>query len=210
MKKTASFDVDCQKTFTPLCPDELPVPDGDKIVAELNRQAALCDFRLGSKDAHSAKAHWLADKDNPPLSDMAGAHADRRWPEHAIVGTEGFELLDGLPHPAEYDYFVWKGVELDMHPYGACYHDLNETRSSGVIEFLRCHGVERVVVGGLALDYCVLATVKQLLKAGFQVVVNLAATRGLEEASSQKALIEIRDLGGILAQDLADYKEHLM
>ena len=27
IRKTASFDVDAQKSFTPLCPDELPVPD---------------------------------------------------------------------------------------------------------------------------------------------------------------------------------------
>lgn len=31
--KIASFDVDAQKGFTPLCPDELPVPGGDAIGA---------------------------------------------------------------------------------------------------------------------------------------------------------------------------------
>ena len=31
-KFVASFDIDAQKTFTPLCPDELPVTEGDKIV----------------------------------------------------------------------------------------------------------------------------------------------------------------------------------
>ena len=30
--KIASFDVDAQKGFTPLCPNELPVPEGDTIV----------------------------------------------------------------------------------------------------------------------------------------------------------------------------------
>ncbi len=35
-EKTASFDVDPQHGFTSLCPDELPVPDGDEMVMELN------------------------------------------------------------------------------------------------------------------------------------------------------------------------------
>lgn len=31
--RIAAIDVDVQKTFTPLCPDELPVPYGDEIVS---------------------------------------------------------------------------------------------------------------------------------------------------------------------------------
>lgn len=67
-----------------------------------------------------------------------------------MPGTPGFELLDDLPAPLDYDYFVWKGVEPDLHPYGACYHDLAEKRSTGVIEFLRQNDVDLVLVGGLA------------------------------------------------------------
>ncbi|MFX5522361.1 isochorismatase family protein, partial [Acinetobacter baumannii] len=78
----------------------------------------------------------------------------------------GFELLDELPRPIDYDFFVWKGVEPDLHPYGACYHDLAERRSTGVIEYLRQNGVSHVLVGGLALDYCVKNTALQLRRAG--------------------------------------------
>ena len=37
--KIASFDVDAQKGFTPLCPNELPVPGGDAIAHALNQLA---------------------------------------------------------------------------------------------------------------------------------------------------------------------------
>ncbi len=50
----ASLDIDAQKGFTPLCPNELPVAGGDTIVAALNAQAALATLRAGSKDAHPA------------------------------------------------------------------------------------------------------------------------------------------------------------
>ncbi len=49
----ASFDVDAQKSFTPLCPNELPVAGGDGIGAELNYMASLAGHRIGSKDAHT-------------------------------------------------------------------------------------------------------------------------------------------------------------
>ncbi len=107
------------------------------------------------------------------------AHADVTWVSHCVPGTEGFTLLDELPTPYDYDYFIWKGVEPDLHPYGACYHDLHDKLSTGVIEYLKAQGVSRVIVGGLALDYCVKTTALQLLKAGLEVVLHLPACRGI-------------------------------
>jgi len=198
----ASFDVDAQKTFTPLCPNELPVPGGDDIVAALNTQATFAQWRIGSKDAHSPSAIWVADAQHPMFSPVEGAHVDIRWAAHAVPGTPGFELLPGLPHPSAYDYFVWKGVELDMHPYGACYHDLEHKLSTGVIEFLRSRQVQTVIVGGLATDYCVQTTVQQLLAADLQVVVNLSACRGIDAQTVTQALQQMRQQGADLVDDM--------
>lgn len=192
----ASFDVDAQRTFTPLCPDELPVEEGHTIGRELNRQAGFAGFRLGSKDAHSPEAVWVTnDVDKIGQPGVAGENVEEHWPVHAVPGTEGFESIPGLPRPAEYDFFVWKGVELDMHPYGACFHDLGEKMSTGVIEWLRARGATHVLVGGLATDFCVWATARQLKQAGFEVILNRAACRGIAEESIDKALAAMRDLG---------------
>ena len=194
--RCASFDIDAQRTFTPLCPDELPVPEGDQIVDELNAQAALLRWRLGSKDAHNLQAVWITDDpDKIGQPGVAGANVEEHWPPHAIAGSEGCKLLPGLPHPAEYDFFVWKGVEPDMHPYGACYHDLAETMSTGVIEWLQAREISHVIAGGLATDYCVKATVLQLQSAGLQVILNLAACRGIGADSSERAINEMRAAG---------------
>jgi nicotinamidase/pyrazinamidase len=191
----ASFDVDAQYTFTPVCAGELPVAGGDEIAAELNAQAMFAALRVGSKDAHSVHAHWLASPDAPAFSAVAGPNMDIRWPAHAIVGTRGFDLLDTLPKPCDYNYFVWKGVEPDMHPYGACFHDLGGRLSTGVIEFLGARGIRTVLVGGLALDYCVVTTALQLAQASFNVIVNLAACRGIAEQSCTVALEKMRTAG---------------
>lgn len=207
-QRTAAFDVDAQNTFTPRCPDELPVPGGTEIVDELNRQARYARLRIGSKDAHSPHAVWVADADHPPLSRLEGhPNADIRWPRHAEPGTLGFELIEGLPDVTEYDFFVWKGVEPNMHPYGACYHDLANRMSTGVIEFLRDRGIDTVLVGGLATDYCVRATVLQLLDAGFRVFVNLAAVRGVAPETTERALDEMKQAGAQFVESAAELEE---
>lgn len=195
IEQVASFDVDPQYTFTPVCPNELPVPGGDEIAAELNAQARFASVRVGSKDAHSPAAAWVADADHPQFSPVEGQDMDIRWAAHAVPGTKGFELLAGLPKPADYDFFIWKGVELDMHPYGACYHDLADRLSTGVIEFLKAKQIRTVIVGGLATDYCVKTTALQLRRAGFAVVINLGACRGIAAETIAAAIDEMKTAG---------------
>ncbi|MDN3222051.1 nicotinamidase [Pseudomonas nunensis] len=193
--KTASFDVDAQKSFTPLCPDELPVTGGDQIGGELNFMASLGSLRVGSKDAHSPHAPWVVAQHSQMLKPTGLEHADVTWVSHCVPGTEGFGLLDELPTPYDYDYFVWKGVEPDLHPYGACYHDLHGKLSTGVIEYLRSRDVQQVIVGGLALDFCVKTTALQLAAAGFKVIVHLPACRAISEEGATQAIQDMQQAG---------------
>jgi len=205
-KHTASFEVDPQRGFTPLCPHELPVAEGDQIAAELNAQAVFAARRLVSKDCHPAEAPWVAKSPAEIMTPVKGNFPglDIKWPPHCIVGTEGNRLIPGLPDEAAYDLVIEKGRDPLKHPYGACYHDLAETESTGVIEWLRRHQVEIVIVGGLATDYCVKTTVLQLLHAGFRVIVNLAACRGVTDETSVAAIAEMRAAG---ATDIVNSKK---
>ncbi len=85
--KIASFDVDAQKGFTPLCPDELPVPEGDTIVPALNQMAMRGQLRLGSKDAHSPQAAWVVPEPAQMLQPLPLANADLTWVSHCVPGT---------------------------------------------------------------------------------------------------------------------------
>jgi nicotinamidase/pyrazinamidase len=136
-------------------------------------------------------------------------NADLTWPVHCVPGTQGFELLDGLPAPIDYDFFVWKGVEPDLHPYGTCFHDLAERRSTGLIEFLHARGVSTVLVGGLATDYCVKTSVLQLRHAGFRVIVHLDACRGIAPETVASAHTQMIEAGAELAQTLIDVQRLL-
>ncbi len=190
--KIAAFDVDAQKGFTPLCPDELPVVGGHLIGVELNFMASLADIRVGSKDAHSPQAPWVVGSHEQMLKPTRLEHADLTWVSHCVPGTDGFTLLDELPTPLDYDYFVWKGVEPELHPYGACFHDLHHKLSTGVIEYLNAQRVRQVIVGGLALDFCVKTTALQLAGAGFQVIVYLPACRAISAEGARQAVHDLQ------------------
>ena len=195
--RTASLDVDPQQGFTPLCPEELPVPEGDEIVDELNAQAALAAYRVVSQEDHPAEAPWVARSAQEVLTPVAGDNPDLdvKWPSHCVVGTRGNLLVPGLPGLSEYDLVVRKGQDPLRHPYGSCYRDLAEQDSSGLIEWLRERQVETLIVGGLATDYCVKTTVLQLLRAKFRVVVNLGGCRGVAAGTSEAAIEEMRAAG---------------
>ena len=205
-----SIDVDAQKTFTPLCPQELPVEDGDQIAAELNAQAALADLRVMTKDAHSPAAKWLVDNPVDMLQATGLKNADLTWVSHAIVGTKGFELLDGLPDISGYDYCVWKGVDPELHPYGACYHDIEQRLSTGLLEWLTAKQTKVVLVGGLATDYCVKHTVLQLAAGGsWRVVVNAAACRGIATQTVEAAWEEMRQANVVILENTNEIKKYL-
>lgn len=198
--KTASFDIDPQCGFTPLCPDELPIVEGDLIAPELNAQAKFAGYRLVSKDCHPAQAPWIAESAEQVMTPVEGDYPslDIKWPAHCVVGTKGNSLIPGLPNETEYDLLVKKGEQPLKHPYGACYQDLAETESTGAIEWLQQQGVEVVIVGGLATDYCVKTSVLQLCRAGFKVIVNLAACRGVDRESTKIACTTMQMAGATL------------
>lgn len=202
--QTASLDVDPQIGFTPLSPSELPVADGNLIVDELNKNATKAQRRLASKDAHNPVGTWIATNENPQFSPVGTANVDIRWNRHCEVGTRGMDFIPGLPKPLEYDFVAYKGIEADSHPYGACYHDLADKQSTGLIEYLLRWDVKEVIVGGLALDYCVKTTVLQLVKAGFKVIVNLASTKAIDFNGSKQASIDEMKTAGVIFVDSAD------
>ncbi len=194
---TASFDVDPQRGFTPLCPDELPVAGGDEVATGLNSQAEFAVVRLVSKDCHPSQAPWVANSADEIMQPVEGDYPDLdiKWPPHCVVGTEGNRLIPGLPTESSYDLVIEKGNNPLMHPYGACYHDLGETVSTGVIEWLKKRGIATVIVGGLATDYCVKITALQLLQAGLRIIINLAACRGVAAETSEQAIKDLRAAG---------------
>lgn len=213
---TMSIDVDAEKGFTPICPNELPVQGGDLIVDELNNNAKFAKIRVGSKDMHPANAVWIATDENPTFTPVEGNgdNVDVYWPAHCKSGTKGSELLDGLPAPEEYDFFIWKGMEPNLHPYGIFYHDLNNALSTGFSEYLIINTeIDTFIIGGLALDYCVYQSICQLKsfldmceEYDCRIILNLSATAGVAPDTEAKAREDLEKMG-IICIDSTDELE---
>lgn len=199
--KTASVDVDPQKGFSELCPNELPVAGALEIVDELKHNHSKASVRLVSRDMHPPGAAWEAESPDKMLQPVGLPEVDIKWNPHCVVGTLGVELLPGLPAVREYDFQLNKGIDPDAHPYGAFYHDQADTLSTGGIEFLRSKAIDTVIVGGLALDFCVKKSVEQLLDAGFRVILNLASTRAVFPENAITVIGELADKGVILVEN---------
>lgn len=192
-ESTASFDVDSQTGFTPLHPEQLPVPDGHTIGNALNEQAKYARLRIMSKDAHPPHPIWLASNKTPQFTKIENEkNVDLYWKMHCCVGLPGFELLPELPHPSEYNFLIYKGVENDMHPYTACYHDQEKKISTGVIEYLSSQKIKTILIGGLALDYCVKDTAIDLINVGFRVIINISATKAINDKLDLKEMENLK------------------
>jgi nicotinamidase/pyrazinamidase len=143
--------------------------------------------------AHAADyAHVVATRDHHV--DPGGHFAEQpdfleTWPPHCVAGTDGAELhprLDREPIEAVFD----KGE------HAAAYSGF-EGRSDGVplAEWLRAHGVDAVDVVGIATDHCVRATALDAVAEGFATRVLLPLTAGVNEATTDAALDQLRSVG---------------
>ena len=176
-KKQALIVVDVQNDF---CPGgTLAVAHGDEVVAPLNKLIAEFLERgapvFKSRDWHPAKTKHFAD--------FGGT-----WPIHCVQGTKGAEF-----HPALTDdsriQVISKGLG-DEDSYSAF-------DGTNLASQLRERGVEEVLVGGLATDYCVKNTVLDALKQGFAVKALTNAMRPVElkPGDGDRAIEEMRDAG---------------
>jgi nicotinamidase/pyrazinamidase len=166
--------VDVQNDF---CPGgALPVPDGDAVVEQLNRLAEKFQFVAATRDWHPP--------DHASFKEQGGP-----WPVHCVRDTWGAWLHPKL-HTNEIDAIVDAGRERDEEGYSGFEH-------TDLEQLLRERGVDRVHIGGLALDYCVRATALDARRAGFSVVLHRGATRAInaQPGDDERTLGELRAAG---------------
>lgn len=200
--KTATIAVDPQQGFSELCPNELPVPNALEIVDELNVMRGYGSLNIVTMDCHPPNAEYFATKEKPMFTKLDGLEMDIAWNPHCVVGTAGNKLLPKLVDT--FDMVVCKGIFPNMHPYGAVYHDLSGTLTTGLKEFLEANNIVYVIVGGLATDYCVKTTALQLRAEGFFVIVDLAACRGIAKDTTDAAIVEMKKAGISIINSIED------
>jgi len=92
---------------------------------------------------------------------------------------------------------VYKGTDPQIDSYSA-FFDNGHRRSTGLEQYLRDRGVERLYVLGLATDYCVRWTVEDALRLGFQVTVVRDGCRAVNPQEHEPVLQQLRQQGARL------------
>jgi len=124
--------------------------------------------------------------------DVVGEGDDQRvlWPPHCVQATPGAEILV----PGELiNEIVHKGTRRAYDSYSG-FRDDGGTET-GLKEVLRRLGARRLIIFGLATDYCVKATALHALQEGFQVTVLLGLSRGITAEGTAAAVEEMRKAG---------------
>lgn len=176
-KAQALIVVDVQNDF---CPGgTLAVAHGDEVVAPLNR---LIDKFLARGELVFKTRDWHQPT-TKHFQDYGGT-----WPIHCVQNTRGADFHPQLRNDPRIRV-ISKGLgDKD------CYSGFDETN---LAQQLQDAGVEAVLVGGLATDYCVKNTVLDAIKQGFHVTALLDAMRpvDLQPGDGERAIAEMRAAG---------------
>jgi len=188
--KTALLVVDVQNDFAD--PDgSLYVKGGEEVVPLVNVEVEL---------ALEAGALVVNTQDWHPESTPHFRKDGGIWPVHCVAGTWGSELHPDL-RPVEGERIrKGSGGEDGYSAFSVRDPRSGATSPTRLEGILREHGIGRVVIAGLATDYCVVETVLDARTLGFEVVVLSEAIRAVDllQGDGERALKRMRAVGASL------------
>jgi nicotinamidase/pyrazinamidase len=171
--------VDVQNDF---CPGGgLAVPQGDAVVPIINRLAQNFAHVVLTQDWHPAghKSFASAHPRKQPYEMITLSYGPQvLWPDHCIQGSFGAEFHGELQIPRA-ELVLRKGFRSSIDSYSAFYENDHKT-PTGLAGYLHERGLKRVLLAGLAFDFCVRYSAEDARHEGFEVVVIEDACRGID------------------------------
>jgi nicotinamidase/pyrazinamidase len=207
-KKTvdmAIIVVDLQGDFTKAKKGALAVEGTDdayvKSVADATAKLKAAGFPIyATQDWHPANhASFAVNHQGKKPFDVIKLHGKDQvlWPPHCVQNTPGAEiLLDKKLFKA----VVKKGMDAQFDSYSGFQDDGG--KKTGMDKILKKAGIKKVVVYGIATDYCVKATAEDAAAAGYKVIMVKNLSRGVAPDTSAKALDEMKAKGITVIEDL--------
>lgn len=173
---TALIAVDVQGDFLP--GGALGVPDGDQVVSALVQASREVDLVVVTRDWHP---HDHCSFEREPK------YVDKSWPVHCVQDTPGAELHPEIVTIGE--VFINKGENPNLEAYSG-FHG-RDPHNLTLTAILHRNSISHLVVGGLALDYCVKNTALDGHREGFNTTVLLGATRPVAYLTGVNAVAEM-------------------
>jgi nicotinamidase/pyrazinamidase len=174
----------------------LGVPEGDKVLPVINEWLVA---------AEEAGIPVVVSRDWHPVDHISFHAQGGPWPSHCVQNTAGATFHPGLKLPKN-AIIVDKATEANREGYSAF---AGVTHVGGVTlhEELRTLGVNRLWVGGLALDYCVFHTSLDARTLKLNVHVILPACRAISDKTAQEAMEKMHHAGVVMEQNASPYEK---
>jgi len=171
--------VDVQPTFMP--GGELPVPEGDAVVAPINRLLEThFDHAFATQDWHPA-GHTSFASTHPgcaPYDTVAMAYGTQMlWPDHALQWSANAAIHSAVALD-KVEAIIRKGFHAGIDSYSAFFENDRRT-PTGLDGWLRQRGFRRLFLVGLATDFCVAWSTEDAIGLGYEVVLIEDACRGI-------------------------------
>jgi nicotinamidase/pyrazinamidase len=184
--RTALLVVDVQNDFADPA-GSLYVPGGEDVIDEINAQVAL---------ARAAGAPVVLTQDWHPPQTPHFVTSGGIWPPHCVQDTWGAAFHPTLVADGE---VVRKGADGGDGYSAFSVRDPTSgaTASTPLDRILRDAGVERVVVVGLATDYCVVESACDARMLGYavEVIRDAIAAVDVQPGDGERAITRMRDAG---------------
>lgn len=188
--------VDIQYDFLP--GGSLAVAQGDQVIPVANALQERFDLVVATQDYHPR--NHLSFAANHP-GKHPGEFVELRglkqvlWPVHCVQNTLGAAFAETLKMDKVKKVFQ-KGTDPEIDSYSGFY-DNGHLRATGLGDYLKAQGVSKVVIVGLAADYCVKFTALDAKQAGFETTVVRDGTYAvnLQEGDLEKALEDLKASG---------------
>ena len=119
------------------------------------------------------------------------------WPPHCVQNSPGAEIL---LEKKLFKNIVKKGMDPRYDSYSGFQDDGG--KETEMDKLLKEGKIKKVVVYGIATDYCVKATALDAVAVGYKVIMIKNLSRGVAPDTSQKALDEMEAKGIVVLDDL--------
>jgi nicotinamidase/pyrazinamidase len=190
--------IDVQNDF---CPGgALAVADGDAVVPAIASLMPRFAHVAFTQDWHPPghRSFASAHPGRSPYETVPFPYGDQTlWPDHCVQGTRGAAFHDGLD-ARRAELIVRKGFRPEIDSYSAFFEN-DRTTPTGLAGYLRERGFTRVVMCGLATDFCVAYSAVDARRQGFEATVLLGASRAIDLGGSLAAATgRMREAGVVL------------